>query len=320
VEDTDYALADFSTLPVRHSFIAFMPQWDFLNFIAERAATFPNFSLEMEAEATELSVEEGRIIGPRAAGANGPLEIRADLVVGADGRHSTTRTSARLRSIELGVPIDVLWMRISKRPDDPSQALARIAGGHMLVMIDRGTYWQCAFVIPKGALDHLRARGIDALRQEIAGIAPFTAARLGELETWEDISLLTVLVDRLRHWHRPGFLCIGDAAHAMSPIGGVGINLAIQDAVAAANILAAPLRAGEDLGPYLAKVQRRRAWPARGTQFLQIMIQNNLIAPAVTGGAAIKPPLAFRLLDRWPTLRRIPGRLIGLGLRPEHIR
>jgi len=320
VENTDYALADFSALPVRHKFIAFMPQWDFLNFIAERAAAYPNFSLEMNAEATELLMEEGGIVGLRAESSAGPLDIRAGLVVGADGRHSAMRAGARLESVDIGVPIDVLWMRISKRGDDPSQALARIAGGHMLVMIDRRDYWQCAFVIPKGALENLRARGIDALRREIAGIAPFTEGRLNELENWDDINLLTVLVDRLRRWHRPGFLCIGDAAHAMSPIGGVGINLAIQDAVAAANILAAPLLAGEDLGPSLVKLQKRRAWPARGTQFLQVMIQNNLIAPAVTGGAAIKPPLAFRLLNRWPTLRRIPGRLIGLGLRPEHIR
>lgn len=257
-----------------------------------------------------------------ALGGRGGLEVRAALVVGADGRSSTVRERAGLEVVDLGAPIDALWMRLSRRPSDAGQSLARVDAGRILALIDRDEYWQCADVIQKGGFDAIRAEGLPAFRQEIARLAPFLRDRVGELRDWSDISLLTVRVDRLRRWHRPGLLCLGDAAHAMSPIGGVGINLAIRDAVAAANLLAGPLRRGAVTEAELHAVERRRELPTRRTQGLQVFLQDRVISRVLDarGARPLKPALAFRLLDRWPRLRRIPARVVGIGFRPEHVR
>ncbi len=250
---------------------------------------------------------------------DGAQEIRADLVVGADGRHSVVRERGELHVDNFGAPIDVLWMRMSRRADDPAQALGNVAGGHILVMLDRGDYWQCAYVIPKGGLDDIRRRGIERFRADLASIVPFMRERVGELGDWNDIKLLTVVIDRLRRWHRPGLLCIGDAAHAMSPIGGVGINLAIQDAVAAANLLADPLARGACSDADLARVQKRRELPTRLVQRAQVIAQKRVIEPALGGKGPQQLPWPLKLLQRFPALRRIPARLVGVGLRPEHV-
>jgi len=320
IGDVFLQLADFAHLPTRCRFVAFMPQWDFLNFIEEQAKRYPGFRLEMEAEATGLIEEGGRITGVLAETPQGGLTVRADLVVGADGRHSVVRERSGLQSVDLGAPMDVLWMRLSRHPTDPEQTLGRVDAGRILVMLDRGDYWQCAFVIPKGGFDQIRASGLTNFRAEIARLVPYLGDRVGELADWSDIRLLTVAVDRLRVWHRPGLLCIGDAAHAMSPIGGVGINLAIQDAVAAANILAPRLLKGGVTEDDLQRVQRRREFPTRGMQRLQVFLQNRVIGQVLQSTGKLSPPLPVRLLGRWPWLRRIPARLIGLGFRPEHVR
>ena len=312
-------IADFTHLPTHCKFLVLMPQWDFLDFLAERARQWSGFDLRMQTEATSLIEEGGSIVGVHVRTPTGPQEIRADLVVGADGRHSVVRERAGLQVDRFGVPMDVLWMRISRRTDDPAQALGYVEGGHILVMLDRGDYWQCAFVIPKGAFDEIQQRGIDAFRATLASIVPFLRDRVGELSEWRDIKLLTVLVDRLRRWYRPGLLCIGDAAHAMSPIGGVGINLAIQDAVAAANALAEPLRRGACSVADLATVQRRRELPTRLTQSAQLFAQNRVVSRALSGGGPQQLPLVLKLLRRFPVLRRIPARVVGVGVRPEHI-
>jgi len=313
-------VADFSHLPVHAPYIAFMPQWEFLDFIAGHARQYPTFRLLMRAKAVGLVEDGGAVTGVRVETPDGPLEVRARLVVGADGRHSTARTASGLVVDDIGAPIDVLWMRLSRRPGDPSQPAGRFDRGRILVMIDRGDYWQCGFVIPKGGLDDLKRNGLEAFRAEVAAIAPFVADRVGELRDWDDVKLLTVTVDRLRRWYRPGLLCIGDAAHAMSPVGGVGINLAIQDAVAAANILAGPLRSGAVTDAHLRRVQRRREFPTAVTQRLQVMVQDRVISRALASQAALSLPLPLRLLKRFPILRRIPARLIGMGVRPEHVR
>jgi len=312
-------LADFTHLPTHCKFIAFMPQWDFLNFLAEQARRYPSFSLLMNTEATDLLVEDGLVTGVRAKSAQGQLEIRAGLTIAADGRHSVIRQKAALEIINLGAPMDVLWMRISRAESDPSITLGRIDVGKFLVMLNRRAYWQCAFVIPKGGYDELRARGLPAFRAQLAELAPFLHDRVEELADWDQIKLLTVVVDRLKRWWRPGLLCIGDAAHAMSPVGGVGINLAIQDAVAAANILATPLRTRAARDPELAAVQKRREFPTRATQRMQIAIQNNVIK-RVLGSTRVKTPWILKLVDRWPLLQRIPARLIGMGFRPERVK
>lgn len=314
-------IGDFSHLPTHCKFIALMPQWEFLDFVAAQARRYPSFRLEMNCEADDLIIENGRIAGIAAAAPRGRLDIRADLVIGADGRHSTVRQKAGLESIDLGAPIDVLWMRVPKQAGDAAQTLGRIDSGRILVMLDRGDYWQCAFVIRKGGYEEVRQRGLPALRDEIAGLAGLERARLEALRDWSDIKLLTVAVDRLRRWHRPGLLCIGDAAHAMSPIGGVGINLAIQDAVATANILVPLLRRGGTIGSEaLDQVQRRRELPTRIIQRMQLLIQDRVISRVLRRTGPLKLPLALRLLRRWPILRRIPARLVGLGFRPEHVR
>ena len=320
IGDTRLTIADFSHLPTRCKFIAFMPQWEFLNFLAERGKRYPTFHLRTEAEVTDLILEGGKVTGVEAKTPRGRLRVTADLVVGADGRSSTVRERAGLEILDIGAPMDALWMQISKAPGDPGQTLGRIAAGQILVMIDRGDYWQCAYVIPKGKFEDIRRRGLPALRDAIATLAPFLRDRIGELIDWSEVKLLTVKVDRLRQWSRPGLLCLGDAAHAMSPIGGVGINLAIQDAVAAANILALPLRHGVATLQHLRAVQKRRELPTRVTQGIQVFMQNRVIRNVLASSQQISLPFALRLLGRWRWLQRIPAYLVGLGVRPEHVR
>ncbi len=319
IEDHAVTIADFSHLPTHCRFIALMPQWDFLDFVSEKGRAYPNFHLRMRCEVRELIEENGRIAGVRAATPEDDLEVRADLTVGADGRHSTVRQKAGFEVVDRGAPIDVLWMRVSRAPDDPSTTLGRFRSGKILVTLDRGDYWQCAYVIPKGDLEALRSRGLPAFREDLASIAPFL--RVEQLRNWDDIKLLTVAVDYLRHWWREGLLCIGDAAHAMSPVGGVGINLAIQDAVAAANQLARPLLRGTLTGRDLERVQRRREFPTFMTQRFQVFAHQRFLRPALSRQAPLKRlPLGFRLLRAFPFLRRIPARLLGVGFRPEHVR
>jgi 2-polyprenyl-6-methoxyphenol hydroxylase-like FAD-dependent oxidoreductase len=317
---TTLKVIDFSRLPTRCKFIALMPQWDFLNFIAEHAKRYSSFQVRMETEVTDLIWDHETAIGVRAKTPHRRLEVRSALVVGTDGRHSTVRGKAGLEIVDLGAPMDVLWMRLSRHEDDPGQSLGRFDTGRILVMINREDYWQCAFVIKKGSWDEIRQKGLQALRDELVRLAPFLSDRVNELASWDDIKLLTVAADRLRQWYRPGVLCIGDAAHAMSPIGGVGINLAVQDAVATANILAGPFLRGAITVDDLSKVQRRREWPTMMTQRLQAFIQNRVIGRVLGGGARPSAPLVLRLMNQWPPLRRIPARVLGVGFRPEHVR
>ncbi len=317
IDDFQVTFADCSHLPTHCKFVALMPQWDFLNFIAEQGKRYPGFQLRMECEVTELIDDNGRVAGVRCSSPEGALEIRAELTIGADGRHSTVREKADLEVIDLGAPIDVLWMRLGRRPDDPDQTLGRVRGGRILVMLNRGDYWQCAYVsLQKELPRRFRKKGLPSFRQDIVSVAPFLGDRVDELKDWNDIRLLSVAVDRLREWSRPGLLCIGDAAHAMSPVGGVGINLAIQDAVAAANILSR----GAWTDERLQAVQRRRELPARITQRFQIFAHKRLLSPVLRNQTQIRRlPFALRLLQRFPILRRIPARMVGLGFRPEHI-
>ncbi len=312
-------LADFSHLPTRCKFVAFMPQWEFLDFLADQAKRYPNFDLRMQAEVTDLIEDESAVTGVKAKVPEGMLQVQADLVVGADGRHSAVRDLAGLEVEDIGAPMDVLWMRLSKRPGDASQALGRIQAGRLFVMLDRGDYWQCAFIIPKGGFNELRRKGLPHFRAAIAELNPALADRVGELVSWDDVKLLTVRVDRLKRWYKPGVLCIGDAAHAMSPVGGVGINLAIQDAVAAANILAPDLRKGHAPEELLAKVQKRRELPTKLMQAVQVFIQSRVISNVLAMQGEPRAPFAVKLLDRFPYLRRFPARLIGMGFRPEHV-
>lgn len=315
-----FTVADFSSLPTRCRFVAFMPQWDFLNFLVEEGKRYPTFQVRMNTEVMELIEEAGSIVGLWAKTTNGPLEVRAQLVVGADGRHSVVRARAGLSIDEFGAPMDVLWFRLSRRPSDPFDPMGRFVNGRIFIMLNRGDYWQCGFVIAKGTRPQLEAKGLQAFRESVARLAPFAADRVDELQDWEPIKLLTVQVDRLRQWHRPGLLCIGDAAHAMSPVGGVGINLAIQDAVAAANILAPLFHHGRVTEGELAKIQARREWPTKMTQRVQLAVQNRVIKRVLGDDRPLSPPLVIRLIARFPFLRRIPARLIGLGFRPEHVR
>jgi 2-polyprenyl-6-methoxyphenol hydroxylase-like FAD-dependent oxidoreductase len=317
--DTLVTVADFTHLPTRCKFVAFMPQWEFLNFLAEEAKRYPAFTLEMQARAEDLLWENGRVVGVRAQTPEGVLDIRARLTVAADGRESVLRRRAGLEVIELGAPMDVLWLRLTKHPDDPHQTFGYIRGGRIMALIDRGVYWQCAYVIPKGTLAELQARGLEAFRHDIGAIVPFLAQRADEIASWDDVKLLTVRVNRLREWFAPGLLCIGDASHAMSPIGGVGINLAIQDAVATANMLAEKLLQGDVSVDDLRAVQRRRESAARITQTLQLFIQSKIIGRVLADGRAPFLRRLPALLRMLPFLPRIPGRLVGLGFRPEHV-
>ena len=313
-------IGDFRHVPTYCKFLALMPQWDFLDFLKLKAQLYPSFRLLMDTEVTGLIEDNGVVVGVRATTPQGPLEIRAGLVVGADGRHSVVRKGAGLEVIDLGAPMDVMWMRISRRPDDPGQTFGHADRGRILVLLNRDMYWQAAFVIAKGEAGRIRERGLAAFRDEISRLEPFLRSRLEEVRDWKDVSVLTVTVDRLERWSRPGILCIGDAAHAMSPIGGVGINLAIQDAVAAANILGAILVDRTPSEPELHRVQLRRNFPTRATQRLQLTIQNNIIRRVLGSADALTLPWPLKLLRRWPYLRRIPARIVGVGFRPEHVK
>jgi 2-polyprenyl-6-methoxyphenol hydroxylase-like FAD-dependent oxidoreductase len=313
-------MVDFTHLPTQCKFIALMPQWDFLNFLAGQAKRYPSFHLMMEAEAIDLIRDGERVAGVRVRTAEGEREVRADLVVGCDGRHSTVRERAGLEVQDIGAPIDVLWFRVSRKPDDTDETSGHIEAGKMIVMLNRRDYWQCAYVIPKGGIDTVKREGLAAFRERVVELSPFLRDRIDELKSFDDIKLLTVAIDRLREWHRPGLLCIGDAAHAMSPVGGVGVNLAVQDAVAAANILAEPLRSGSVTRANLQAVQERRTFPMKVIQRMQVIVQNNLLSPALKSSERPKPPFMMRLVGWFPLLRRLPARIVGLGVRPEHIR
>jgi 2-polyprenyl-6-methoxyphenol hydroxylase-like FAD-dependent oxidoreductase len=317
---TSVTIADFTRLPTVCKFVALMPQWDFLEFLTAHGRRYQGFHMMMKASATDIIRDRGRVVGVRASSETGAIEIRADLVVGADGRRSTIRPSAGFAVDNLGAPMDVLWMRLSRRPGDRSDVFGHAEGNRIFIMLDRGDYWQCAFVIPKGSAEELMKRDLAAFRGMILEMSPWLGDRVSELKVWNDVKLLTVAVDRLPRWYRPGLLCIGDAAHAMSPIGGVGINLAVQDAVAAANILAEPLRAGTLTVDHLARVQARREWPTRFTQSIQLAIQNRAVGRVLASTAPSKPPFILKLLDWLPALRGVTARLIGIGARPEHIR
>ncbi len=317
--DLALTVADFNHLQTECRFIAFMPQWDFLNFLTLEAARYPTFHLRMQSEVTGLIEEKKCVIGLNAISSGRPLSVRTNLVVGADGRHSVVRTQANLKVQDFGAPMDVLWFKLTRQSGDPKDPVARFGTGRVFIMLNRGEYWQCGFVISKGSLGQIRERGLPALRDDIVKLAPFVSGRVGELQDWEEIKLLTVQVDRLRQWFRPGLLCLGDAAHAMSPVGGVGINLAIQDAVAAANLLAGPLRSNRLITEDLRRVQRRREWPTRLTQQVQLSIQNRVISRVLRDDSFLSPPFLIQLLARFPFLRRLPARLIGIGFCPEHV-
>jgi 2-polyprenyl-6-methoxyphenol hydroxylase-like FAD-dependent oxidoreductase len=310
-------VADFTKLPTRCKFIAFMPQWDFLNFLSSHAKRFPTFQLRMETEVVDLLMEDSRVAGVRAKTPGGNLEVRADLVIGADGRHSIVHTRAGFEQHDFGVPIDVLWTRISRKQEDPKQTFGFFQHGKLLVLLDRDDYWQCGFVIPKGGFDEIKARGLPQFQNDIVSFAGFLRDRVAELDDWAKVKLLTVQINRLRDWCREGLLCIGDSAHAMSPAGGVGINLAIQDAVATANLLAEKLRNGPVLVDDLRKVQARREWPTRLIQGMQVFIHRRVVTGQASGRNH-SLPFVLRLLKWFPILRQLPARFIGLGPRPEH--
>ena len=310
-------IADFSHLPTRCKFIAFMPQWDFLNFLAGHAKQFPTFALHMQHEVADLIIENERVVGVRVKTPEGERDMRADLVIGADGRHAITHTRGKLELREFGVPIDALWTRLSKREDDPKQSLGFFRSGKLLVLLDRDDYFQVGFIIPKGTLDEIKQRGFPAFHNDIVEMAPFLKDRIAELDDWSKIKLLTVQINRLKKWCREGLLCIGDSAHAMSPAGGVGINLALQDAVATANLLAAKLKAGTVSLADLEQVQARREWPVRVIQRMQVFIHRRITGRS--SGSGDKLPFIGRLFRWFPVLRRLPARFIGLGPRPEHI-
>jgi 2-polyprenyl-6-methoxyphenol hydroxylase-like FAD-dependent oxidoreductase len=313
-------MADLGRLKVKYPFIAFMPQWDFLNFLRESGKRFASLKVMMDADATDLIRSGDAVVGVRANTPEGPVEIRADLTVGCDGRHSIVRQSANLEVEEIGAPMDVLWFRAGKRASETESVFARVETGKMLVTFDRGDYWQCAYVIAKGQYDAVKARGLDAFHGDVIGMAPILKSGISDIKSWDDVKLLTVAINRLKRWTLPGLLCIGDAAHAMSPVGGVGVNLAVQDAVATANLLAARLARGCPSEDELDAVRRRREFPVRITQAMQVMVQNNLISVALKpGDRPLKAPLFARLINALPWLQGITARFVGLGARPEHV-
>jgi 2-polyprenyl-6-methoxyphenol hydroxylase-like FAD-dependent oxidoreductase len=314
-------LGDFSGLPERYAFIAMMPQWEFLDFLAVEARKLPAFTLRMQAQVDELAADgDGRVTGVSGHGPDGLFEIAANCTIGCDGRHSTVRAAAGLTVEDVGAPIDVLWFRVSRDAAVEDTSLARVVPGRFMVTIARGSYWQCAFVVPKGGAAALQRQEIGVFRGQVREAAPFLGPRLGEIGSWDEVKLLTVSIDRLTRWSAPGLLCIGDAAHAMSPVGGVGINLAIQDAVATANLLAGKLRQGTPEERDLDAVRRRRLWPTQATQAVQVAIQNNILVPAVTGTGALEMPMPLRLVTHVPLLQRLLARLLGMGVRPEKVR
>ena len=320
IGDVTIPFVDFSHLPVHAKFVALMPQWDFLDFLADRAKRYPCFRLLMSAEVDSLIEVDGSVAGVTAKSKDGRLTIRADLTLGADGRHSLVRREAGFMPLEIGAPMDALWFRLSRRTIDTDDFLGRVDAGQILVVFNRGEYWQCAYVIAKGSADRLKAQGIGSLRDHISALAPFLADRVDELQSFDDVKLLTVAIDRLPLWHKPGLLCIGDAAHAMSPVGGVGINLAIQDAIAAANLLAGSLSGKGPLSDQLvAQVQKRREWPTKVIQAIQVVVQKRIISRVLGGTGKVKPPWFLRLFIYFPILRRLPARLIGLGVRRERV-
>ncbi|MFD8558541.1 FAD-dependent oxidoreductase [Streptosporangium canum] len=318
-DDATVPIADLSRLPGRYNYIAFVPQWDFLNLVTAAAKRYPTFRLVMNAEVYDVIREGNAVRGVRYRDADGEHELRAALTVAADGRHSDVRRAAGLVPVEHGVPMDVLWFRLPRDPGDPADPFLRVSAGHMMVAINREDYWQLAYLIPKGGFDALRARGIETVREHVARLLPFLKERVELLSDFGDVSMLSVALNRLRRWHRPGLLVIGDAAHAMSPVFGVGINLAVQDAVAAANLLAGPLAAGAEIPePLLARVQRRRTPPTVLTQLAQRVVQHRLIRPALSGGAEqVRLP---RDISRIPAIGTLARRFIGFGVRPEHVR
>ncbi len=319
IGDRFVQIADFTHLPTRCGFVAFMPQWEFLDFLAVEARRYPQFRLMMRTEATGLLLNGELITGVSARTEGRPVRIEAELVIAADGRHSVLRDAAGLEVEDLGAPMDVLWLRLSRKDSDPSQTLGRIDAGRMFIALNRGEYWQCAFIIAKGGFGQTQSAGLPAFQAEIVRLTPYLADRVQEIDSWDKVKLLTVAVDRLRQWYQPGLLLIGDAAHAMSPIGGVGINLAVQDAVAAANVLVPKLRHGKAGLDELRAVQKRRELPTRLTQKLQLLIQNRVIRSVLQSTRTPKPPLLARLLGAFPVLRRLPARIMGMGFRPEHI-
>ncbi len=320
--DRQIRLGDFTGLPERYAFIAMMPQWEFLDFIAAEARKLPSFNLRMRAQVTELvSDADGRVVGVRGTEADSAFELAADCTIGCDGRHSTVRAAAGFEVEDIGAPIDVLWFRVGRDPAALDTSLARIGPGRMVVTIDRGDYWQCAFVVPKGGAEVLQRGPIETLRAQAMEAAPILGPHIGDVRSWDDVKLLSVGIDRLRRWSKPGLLCIGDAAHAMSPVGGVGINLAVQDAVAAANLLAAKLRSGSVADDDLDAVRRRRLWPTRATQAVQVAIQDNVLVPVLSrSNAELQVPLPLRVVSAMPSLQRLFARLLGMGIRPEHVR
>nr|WP_246740640.1 FAD-dependent oxidoreductase [Bradyrhizobium sp. LCT2] len=317
---TPVRIADLSRLNTKYPFIAFMPQWDFLNFLREAGKRFASLRVMMNTEAVDLIRRGETFAGVRAKTPEGPIDIEADFTIACDGRHSTVRERAGLEVVEIGAPMDVLWFRAGRKADETESVFARVEPGKMMITFDRGDYWQCAYVIAKGQHDAVKARGLQALLDDVVRMAPILRSGIADVKSFDDIKLLTVAINRLARWTRPGLLLIGDAAHAMSPVGGVGVNLAVQDAVATANLLADKLQHGCPSEDELDAVRRRREFPVKMTQAMQVIVQNNIISGALQGGdRPLKVPLIVRLITALPWLQGIPARLIALGVRPEHV-